>query len=41
MCRERKISNDGENYERIEDLQKKANHYFYIAENTWEYMLDN
>jgi len=36
-----RISDDGENNERIEDLQKKANYYFYKAEETWEYMLEN
>jgi len=35
------MSDDGENNERIEDLQKKANYYFYKAEETWEYMLEN
>ncbi len=35
------ISDDGENNERIEDLKKKANYYFYKAEETWEYMLEN
>ena len=35
------ISDDGENNERIEDLQKKANYYFYRAEETWEDMLEN
>ncbi len=35
------ISDNGENNERIEDLQKKANYYFYKAEETWEYMLEN
>ena len=32
---------DGANNERIEDLQKKANYYFYKAEETWENMLEN
>jgi len=36
-----KISDNGENNQRIEDLQKKANYYFYKAEETWEYMLEN
>ncbi|NVM46399.1 MAG: hypothetical protein HWN79_15930, partial [Candidatus Lokiarchaeota archaeon] len=36
-----KMSDDGENNERIEDIQKQANYYFYKAEETWEYMLEN
>jgi len=32
---------DDEYNEQIEDLQKKANYYFYKAEETWEYMLEN
>jgi len=36
-----KMSDDGENKENTEDLQKKANYYFYKAEETWEYMLEN
>ncbi|MBY9009392.1 MAG: hypothetical protein KGD74_05970 [Candidatus Lokiarchaeota archaeon] len=36
-----KMSDDGENNKRIEELQKKANYYFYNAEETWEYMLEN
>jgi hypothetical protein len=35
------MSDDGENNEIIEDLQKKANYYFYKAEEIWEYMLEN
>ncbi|NVM19491.1 MAG: hypothetical protein HWN80_17450 [Candidatus Lokiarchaeota archaeon] len=36
-----KMSDNGDYNERIEDLQKKANYYFYKAEKTWEYMLEN
>ncbi len=35
------MSYNDENNEIIEDLQKKANYYFYKAEETWEYMLEN
>ena len=35
------MSDDGENKEIIEDIQKKANYYFFKAEETWEYMLEN
>jgi flagellar biosynthesis regulator FlaF len=35
------LSDDGENNEHIENLQKKANYYFYKSEETWEYMIEN
>jgi len=36
-----KMSDNGENNKGIEYLQKKANYYFYKAEEIWEYMLKN
>ena len=36
-----KMSDNGENNKGIEHLQKKANYYFYKAEEIWEYMLKN
>ncbi|MFX1356205.1 MAG: helix-hairpin-helix domain-containing protein [Promethearchaeota archaeon] len=36
-----KISENNEDEEIIEDLQKKANYYFYKAEETWEKMLND
>ncbi len=34
-----KVSSEGENEDKIENLQKKANYYYALAEETWEFML--
>jgi len=35
-----KVSPEGENEEKIENLQRKANYYYIKAEEIWEYMLN-